>query len=91
MKRDDIIRMAREAGVLKMLGGHLGWQEFAERFAALVEAAEREACAKVCEEQASASIEAMHKAKLVRDGESYRSAAIGAKFCVVRIRARSKP
>lgn len=45
MNRDDIIRMAREAGVLKMVGGHLGWQEFTERFAALVAAAEREACA----------------------------------------------
>ena len=47
--RDNIIRMAREAG--------FNWPEVAtttieerlERFAALVAAAEREACAKVCE------------------------------------------
>ena len=46
MNRDDIIRMAREAG----------WESSAqdiypplERFAALVAAAEREACAQVCE------------------------------------------
>ena len=48
MTRDDIIRMAREAGVytahteLTLMAG-------LERFAALVAAAEREACAKVCE------------------------------------------
>ena len=51
MTRDDIIRMAREAGF-----NHEGfdWDEIVfpivERFAALVAAAEREACAKVCEE-----------------------------------------
>jgi len=54
MNRDDIIRMAREArgypaaptdGSLWLFSeSHL------ERFAALVAAAEREACAKVCEE-----------------------------------------
>ena len=43
MTRDDIIRMAREAGVLS------GYEsELFQRFAALVAAAEREACAKVC-------------------------------------------
>jgi hypothetical protein len=47
MTRDDIIRMAKEAGWdsgLVMLVGNL------EVFAALVAAAEREACAKVCDE-----------------------------------------
>ena len=45
MIRDDIIRMAREAGVLS------GYEsELFQRFAALVAAAEREACAKVCYE-----------------------------------------
>jgi hypothetical protein len=53
MNRDDIIRMAREAGsypaapvdraLLLFSESHL------ERFAALVAAAEREACAKVCD------------------------------------------
>jgi hypothetical protein len=49
MTRDDIIRLAREAS---------GESDYdfpnifsLERFAALVAAAEREACAKVCEEQ----------------------------------------
>ena len=48
MNKDDIIRMAREAGD--------DWDNtlpedkaFLERFAALVAAAEREACAKVCD------------------------------------------
>ena len=43
MNREDIIRMAREAG---FAGGGC---EALFRFAALVAAAEREACAKVCE------------------------------------------
>ena len=50
MTRDEIIRMAREAG--------FDWEQqdeelfltYAVPFAALVAAAEREACAKVCEE-----------------------------------------
>jgi hypothetical protein len=57
MNRDDIIRMAREAGCIPRRHPEY-WddvQVFAtpdvlERFAALVAAAEREACAKVCEE-----------------------------------------
>ena len=53
MDRDDIIRMAREAGLYsgeprtpstgRMIEKRL------ERFAGLVRAAEREACAKVCD------------------------------------------
>lgn len=59
MNREDIIRMAREAGC-KPFRSPEHWddvQVFAtpdvlERFAALVAAAEREACAKVADEQA---------------------------------------
>ena len=48
MTRDDIIRMAREAGISQ---DHAqGMTLFLERFAALVAEQEREACAKVCEE-----------------------------------------
>ena len=51
--RDDIIRMAREAGIFT--GGHpmSPWSVYPsdlERFAALVAAAEREACARECDE-----------------------------------------
>jgi hypothetical protein len=49
MTRDDIIRMAREAGI-GWLERAEGISEFLERFANLVAAAaEREACAEVCE------------------------------------------
>jgi hypothetical protein len=53
MNRDDIIKMAREAGAMF---DHMTWVErdlapVFERFAALVAAHEREACAKVCEER----------------------------------------
>ncbi len=54
MNRDDIIQMAREAGFeFNSLGGtHTSGKldEHLKRFAALVAAAEREACAKVAEE-----------------------------------------
>lgn len=65
MDRNDIIRMAREAGIAKHGLGWTCWEGQLERFAALVAAkamegcyeemlvqvaAEREACAKVCSE-----------------------------------------
>jgi hypothetical protein len=50
MNRDDIIRLAREAGLSNDFG-KLGYPYLPEleRFANLVAAAEREACAEVCE------------------------------------------
>lgn len=51
MTRDDIIRMAREAG-LHLYVNDLTEEPYAlivERFAALVAAAEREACARMVE------------------------------------------
>ena len=61
MTRDEIVRIAREAGCLGPgLGGdpdglwepsgHENVTDLMFRFAALVAAAEREACAKVCDE-----------------------------------------
>ena len=47
MNRDDIIRMAREAGFAPSWSDAAG--EALERFAALVAAAERAACANACE------------------------------------------
>ena len=52
MNREDIIRMAREAGFSDTTNPFVAWGaswEQVERFAALVAAAEREACAKVCD------------------------------------------
>jgi hypothetical protein len=59
MTRDDIIRLAVEAKLVCHWDGGCAsaWVEghdltpYLERFAALVAAAEREACAKVCEEE----------------------------------------
>jgi hypothetical protein len=52
MTRDDIIRMAREAGAGMLHGGEysLFGDTAIERFAALVAAEEREQCAKICDE-----------------------------------------
>ena len=49
MNRDDIIRIARETGIYTPWDKKpVRWQML-ERFANLVAAEEREACAKVCE------------------------------------------
>ena len=47
MTRDEITRMAREAGCTANEAN--AWCGFLERFAALVAAAEREACAKLAD------------------------------------------
>ncbi len=47
MTRDEIIEMAREAGIPSLLLINI---RYLEKFAALVAAAEREACASICEE-----------------------------------------
>jgi hypothetical protein len=52
MNRDDIIRMALEAGIdltKDTLCRYEGWEEPMEMFASIVAAAEREACAKLCD------------------------------------------
>lgn len=53
MTREDIIKMAKEAGLLRTGDGwtepHRWGAAEIERFAALVIAAEREACARVCD------------------------------------------
>ena len=59
MNREDIIRMAREAGGMF---DHMMWLNrdllpVFERFAALVAAAEREACAQIAEEPSATTYE----------------------------------
>jgi hypothetical protein len=49
MAQEDIVKMARKAGIAKYGLGWTCWEGQLEAFAALVAAAEREACAKVCE------------------------------------------
>ena len=80
MTRDEIIRMALEAGFLKHADALYTNHRFGdcigelERFAALVAAAEREACAKVCEARANEEI-----------GMAYEGIALD---CEAAIRAR---
>ena len=65
MNREDIIRMAREAGLedWAVYGRIESKQEILERFANLVASAEREACAKACEAQRDAKVEC-HPARI---------------------------
>lgn len=56
MNREDIIRMAREVGIdpeSDTLCNYDGWVDTLVDFAVLVAAAEREACARECDIQAS--------------------------------------
>jgi hypothetical protein len=50
MTRDQIVELARECGILMRSHETQEKPTKLERFAALVAAAEREACAKVCDE-----------------------------------------
>ena len=49
MNKEDIIRMAREAGEAEGMAEFV-FHPVIERFAALVASAEREACAKLCDD-----------------------------------------
>ena len=75
MTQDEIIRMAREAGFEGLIQKAWGIEQL-ERFAALVAAHEREACAKVCEE--------------LRSGYTTLQADIAATQCAAAIRARGQ-
>jgi hypothetical protein len=79
MTRDDIIRLAKEAGWHDELLSVSFTEPLLERFAALVAAAEREACAKVCEWEA-AKLEQWPQ----RD-------ALAVRTCAAAIRARGEP
>ena len=72
MTKEDIIRMAREAGLFT----HKEVQPELERFAVLVAAAEREECAKVCQE-------------IMQEHNPFDRQAGVARRCLDDIRARS--
>ena len=81
MNRDDIIRMAQEASVpmeYSFVADATVWHLHPsfERFANLVAAAEREACAKLCANMRFDNIE--------------KDWSVGAAFCAEAIRARSE-
>ena len=91
MDREDIIRMAREAcdQAPREDWNSTAWvfgDETLERFAALVAAHEREACAKVCEEVESRAEELWDKFAYPED----QGMASGARQCTTAIRARGE-
>ena len=75
MSREDIPRMAREAGFVGMDGDHGALR----RFAAIVVAAEREACAKLCDEKVNAEY---------ATGKVDHNEMAWAQSCAIDIRAR---
>lgn len=68
MTREEILRMAQEAGVTFVtdFGVASATPEWLERFANLVAAAEREACANLCEEHWRNNGNAMECADAIR-------------------------
>jgi len=84
MTREDIIRMAKEASGHDFTGPRT--IEFAERFAALVAAAEREACAEICERRKSLYWMEFDKNAC----DENRAAAMASEECAAAIRARGE-
>ena len=89
MNKEDIIRMAREAcdQAPREDWNSTAWvfgDETLERFAALVAAAERRACAEACEEVESRAEELWDKFAYPED----QGMASGARQCAAAIRAR---
>lgn len=86
MTKDDIIEMAKEAcDSDKVDAWHNGFwtltQEELERFAALVAAAEREACARLCDEKVDAEY---------ATGNVDHNEMAWTQACVIAIRARGE-
>jgi hypothetical protein len=87
MTRDDIEHMAREAGLLphpeNIVYQDTMFEGRIKTFAALVAAAEREACAKMCDNLAK------DRGMFHPDDEDFKNGVLaGAGMCAVTIRAR---
>ena len=84
MTPEEIIAMAKEARISEMglnIDGSSDLLGLFERFAALVAAAEREACAKVCDKEA---------VRIVIDSPEERAYNNAVSDCAAAIRARGK-
>ncbi len=97
MTRDEIIRMAREAGIIDrspFIGVRPAMMNALGNFFALAyeegAKAEREQCAKVCDDRAMANENAANKCDDKDDISSLRSAAWQMTVCAKAIRARGK-
>ena len=89
MNREEILKIAREAQEVPFGAGSNVWTlstEGLEYFAELVAAAEREACAKVCEEIKCGMWEEYKKHRETR----FQDACDGAEVCENAIRARGE-
>ncbi len=92
VNKEDIIRMAEHAGFGMPVQVFQFRAEELERFAALIAAAEREACAKTCEEKKSKYDERVSKSEDERniDPEVARIAKMTCDFNAAAIRARGE-
>lgn len=88
MNREDIIHMAREAGCTTNEAN--AWGGFLERFAALVAAAEREACAKVCDDKSQAPFPQTIAGLGFSFSQQWDAARNAERSCAAAIRARGK-
>lgn len=66
MKKDEVIRMAREAGLFEVPYPNPGNMKEVERFASFVAAAEREACLQIADYCADANMPASMAANAIR-------------------------
>lgn len=98
MTRDDVEKVAFEAGLLYNTGKFVCGPPLDNlgKFAALVAAAEREACAKVCD-QIAADRWALYKGRPPYNGsedgracQQTQGESIGAEDCATAIRARGE-
>jgi hypothetical protein len=94
----DTIGMARKAGLeitvdpteTPLRTFVEGWDDQLKAFEAIVRADEREACAKLCDEQVERSLAAVERAKRTTDHRIYRAAAQTATWNAAAIRARGQ-
>lgn len=89
MTREDVLFMAQECNLIGMRP-HLDgiYQKSLERFAALVAAAEREACAKMADDHERQRCEAW--AKVLTTGGEVPSASLSAVADAIRARGETK-
>jgi hypothetical protein len=66
MTKDEIIKMAKQAGFSSAVGKHIALDEDLVAFAKLVAQHEREACAKVCDDLWEDDATAYECAKTIR-------------------------
>jgi len=90
MTRTEVIAIARDVGMCGMLTDVVCTIDELERFAALVAAKEREACAQVCDYYATAAL-FNWRSDLPSNQQFWNGAEQFATACSASIRAKDKP